>query len=156
MNPYDKTLDAHMTVSGLTSDELLQRVHDLCDVSTDYTLEGRAVLGKVVRVIDGDSVRVSIPVDGKAQTFSVRIHGIDCPEIRTRSDKEKKLGFKAKKRVEDMVLGSIVSLNLGEFDKFGRLLGDITTSDGVNVSDELVTLGLAVRYNGGKRHRWRF
>lgn len=154
MNSYEKTLDAHMTISGKAEDVLLQGIHDLCGVSTEYTLEGRSVLGKVVRVIDGDSVKVSIPVDGHVWTFPVRIEGIDCPEIRTRNAEEKVLGFQAKGRVEDLVLGKIVSLKLGEFDKFGRLLGSVTTSDGVNLSEDLISLGLAVPYKGGKRPVW--
>ncbi|CAN0484072.1 unnamed protein product [Ectocarpus sp. 8 AP-2014] len=52
-----------------------------------------------------------------------------------------------------LVLGKIVALKLGKFDKFGRLLGSIETSDGVNVGDDLISKGLAVKY-GGKRHAW--
>lgn len=153
MNFYDKTLDAYKTIYGKTDDQLLQCIHDLCDISTEYTLEGRSVLGKVVRVIDGDSAKVSFPVDGHVWTFPVRIADIDCPEVRTRNDKEKALGFKAKARVEELVLGKIVSLKLREFDKFGRLLGSIVTSDGVNVGEDLISRELAVKFEG-KRHAW--
>lgn len=153
MNFYEKTLDAYKTVSGKTDDQVLRVIHDMCALSTDYSLEGRSVLGKVVRVIDGDSSKVSIAVDGHAWTFPVRIVDIDSPEVRTSNEKEKALGFKAKARVEELVLGKIVSLKLGKFDKFGRLLGSIETSDGVNVGDDLISRGLAVKYNG-KRHAW--
>lgn len=153
MNFYDKTLDAYKTISGKTDDQVLQGIHDLCDISTDYSLEGRSVLGKVIKVIDGDSTKVSIPVDGHIWTFPVRISDIDSPEVRTRNEKEKDLGLKAKARVEELVLGKIVSLKLGEFDKFGRLLGSIETSDGVNVGEDLISRGLAVKYEG-KRHAW--
>ena len=153
MNFYDKTLDAYKTIYGKTDDQVLQDIHDLCDISTDYSLEGRCVLGKVVRVIDGDSVKVSIPVDGHIWTFPVRISDIDCPETRTRNLVEKALGFKAKARVEELVLGKIVSLKLGEFDKFGRLLGSIETSDGVDVGEDLISNELAVKFEG-KRHVW--
>lgn len=154
MNFYEKTLDAHMTVTGKTGSVLLQGIHDLCDVSTEYTLEGRSVLGKVIRVIDGDSVKVSIPVDGHVWTFPVRLEGIDCPEIRTRNKREKELGFEAKRRVEELVLGKIVAMKLGDFDKFGRLLGTLTTVDGISVSDDLISSGFAVPYKGGQRPVW--
>lgn len=153
MNFYDKTLDAYKTISGKTDDQVLQNIHDLCDISTEYSLEGRSVLGKVVRVVDGDSIKVSIPVDGHIWTFPVRVSDIDCPETRTRNDKEKALGFKAKARVEELVLGKIVSLRLGEFDKFGRLLGSIVTSDGIDVGEDLISNGLAVKFEG-RRHVW--
>ena len=154
MNFYEKTLDAHMTISGKSEDDLIQQIHDLCDISTDYTLEGRCVLGKVVKVIDGDSVKVSIPVEGHVWTFPVCLKGIDCPEVRTRNKREKELGLKAKSHVENLILGKVVSLKLGEFDKFGRLLGNVITSDGKDVSEDLVSMGLAVPYNGGKRPVW--
>lgn len=154
MNFYEKTLEAHMTISGKTSDALLQGIHDMCDISTEYTLEGRCVLGKVTRVVDGDSIRISIPIDGHVWTFPVRMDGIDCPEIRTRNEKEKVLGFEAKSRVEELVLGRIVSIKLGEFDKFGRLLGSVTTRDGISVAEDLISMGLAIPYDGGKRPDW--
>lgn len=153
MNFYDKTLDAYKTISGKTEDHLLQYIHDLCDISTEYSLEGRSVLGKVVRVIDGDSIKVSIPVDGHIWTFPVIIADIDCPEIRTRNDKEKALGLKAKARVEELVMGKIVSLHLREFDNFGRLLGSIVTSYGVDVGKDLISRDMAVKFEG-KKHPW--
>lgn len=154
MGVYEKTLDAYTTITGKTRSELLESIHNLCDFSTDYTLEGRSVIGKVIRVVDGDSIKVSIPIDGHIWTFPVRIANIDCPEVRTRNDKEKILGFKAKSRVEDLTLGKIVSLELGKFDKFGRLLGSVFTSEEINVGDRLISEGLAVEYSGGKRPDW--
>ncbi|CAM9979230.1 unnamed protein product, partial [Ectocarpus fasciculatus] len=53
-----------------------------------------------------------------------------------------------------LVLGKIVALRLGEFDKFGRLLGAIHTPEGVNVASDLVSKGMAVEYHGGKRPEW--
>jgi len=53
-----------------------------------------------------------------------------------------------------LVMGKIVSLKLGEFDSFGRLFGIITTSDGIDVAEDLISSGLAIRYEGGKRPSW--
>jgi len=61
---------------------------------------------------------------------------------------------KAKNKVEELVMGKIVSLKLGEFDSFGRLFGIITTSDGIDVAEDLISSGLAIRYEGGKRPSW--
>jgi len=154
MNSYEKTINAHTTLTGEDEESLSKRVHEMCDASTEYTLKGRSVLGKVVRVIDGDSCKVSLVIDDKASIFSIRLSGIDCPETRTRNLIEKRMGYDAKSRVETLTLGKIVVLKLGKFDKFGRLLGEITNSDGVNVGDDLMSLGLAVPYDGGKRPVW--
>ena len=111
-------------------------------------------MGRVSRVIDGDSMRVSIPVNGHIWTFPVQLTEIDCPEVRTKNLNEKILGLKAKKHVEDLVIGHVVSLKLGEFDSFGRLLGIVVTHDGVDVAEDLIKNGLAREFKGGKRQPW--
>lgn len=151
---FKKTFRACMALSGRSEEEELEVVHKLCDLSKPYTLEGRSVLGRVSRVIDGDSLHVSMPIDGHVWTFPCVIRNIDCPEIRTKNIEEKALGFKAKKHVEEILSKKIISLDLGEFDSFGRLLVSIHTSDGVNVADSLVENGFARVYNGGKKEPW--
>lgn len=154
MGSFAETVAAYSTVFGKSKDEVLGDIHTQYQVSKEYSLAGRSVLGKVIRVVDGDSLKVAIPLDGKTRTFPVRIANIDCPEIRTRNAEDKALGFQAKARVEELTLDKLVSVDLGEFDKFGRLLGKIYTADDVNVGDDLISMGLAVDYTGGKRPSW--
>ena len=154
MSEFDKTLCAYMTLSGRSESKELETMHYLCNMSTPYTLEGRSVLGRVLRVIDGDSMHVSMPIDGHIWSFPCCIQNIDCPEIRTRNLNEKELGFKAKDHVLNLVQDNIICLKLGEFDKFGRLLVDIHTSSGVNVAESLIENGLGREYHGGKREPW--
>ena len=66
---FKKTFLAYMALSGRSEEEELEVVHKLCDLSKPYTLEGRSVLGRVSRVIDGDSLYVSMPIDGHVWTF---------------------------------------------------------------------------------------
>lgn len=151
---FANVLRSNMTLSGKSQEDELASLGTLCDTSEPYTMEGRSVMGKVLRVVDGDSLRVAIPICGSVWTFAVRIDGIDCPEIRTKSDEEKILGHMAKDHVESLVLGKIVALKLGEFDSFGRLLGKIHTKEGVDVAEDLILNGMAVEYTGGKRKGW--
>lgn len=154
MSHFDKTLEAYCTISGRDSDDELKFIHEVCDISRPYSLEGMSVLGRVSRVIDGDTMRVSIPVNGHIWTFPVQLTGIDCPEIRTKNLEEKAMGFKAKEHVESLVIGHVISLKLGEFDSFGRLMGTIVTHTGINVADDLIAKGLAKKYDGGKKKPW--
>jgi len=154
MSLFDKTLEAYSTISGREPEDELKFIHEICDISRPYSLEGMAVLGRVSRVIDGDSMRVSMPVNGHIWTFPIQLVEIDCPEVRTKNLDEKALGLKAKKHVEDLVIGHVVSLKLGEFDSFGRLLGIVVTHNGINVADDLIKNGLARKYTGGKREPW--
>lgn len=154
MSFFDKTLGAYTTLSGRSLDDELKSVHSLCDVAVPFSLEGRSVLGRVCRVIDGDSMHVSMPIDGHIWTFPIRIENIDCPEVRTKNTTEKELGYKAKDHVSELVGSDIICIKLGEFDKFGRLLGTVYTSEGVNIAESLIENGLARRYDGGKRLPW--
>jgi len=151
---FENVLRASTSLSGRSDEAEIESVSKLCSVSEAYTLEGRSVLGKVIKVLDGDSLRVAIPTGGQAWTFPVRIENIDCPEVRTRNESEKVLGFITKKHVESLVLDKIVALKLGEFDKFGRLLAKVYTREGVNVAEDLIERELAVKYNGGERKCW--
>lgn len=151
---FDKTLSAYAALSGKSEEEQLEFIETLCEFSKPYTFDGMCVLGKVSRVIDGDSCVVNFPIDGKPWSFSMRLLGIDCPEMRTRDLREKEMGLKAKKLVESLVLDRIVAFHLGDFDKYGRLLGRIKTRGDVDVADHLVENNLARPYTGGKKEPW--
>jgi endonuclease YncB( thermonuclease family) len=77
---------------------------------------GFAWQGKVVRVIDGDTV-VVLNVD-KQQT-KVRLYGIDSPE------KKQAFGTKAKQFLSSLIYGKVVDVvDLGN-DMYGRTVGKI-------------------------------
>lgn len=82
--------------------------------------------------------------------FSVRIHGIDCPEIRTTSKSEKQCAEIAKDFLLKTIMNKYVSLENVDLDKYGRILADVFI-DGENISDMLLKERLAVRYDGGKK-----
>ena len=114
---------------------------------------------KVVRVIDGDTIDVDIPMGFgiiKAKQ-RCRVNGIDTPESRTRNKAEKKLGLAAKVRMQELCAKEcyIESLDGGKLDKYGRLLTNLYTLDGTNICATLINEGHAVKYTGGKKkHVW--
>ncbi len=76
--------------------------------------------------------------------MSVRVNGIDTPEIRGKCKAEKEL------------IGALLSkankidlLNL-QRGKYFSLIADVIV-DGINISDALIDAELAVRYDGGKK-----
>jgi micrococcal nuclease len=120
---------------------------------------------KVVRVIDGDAIDIDIPMGfGITKTKQrCRSHGIDTPEsrINTRRQperiREKEMGLEGKARMK-VLCGKevyIESLDGGKLDKYGRLLINLYTLDGINISATLINEGLAIKYDGGrKKHVW--
>ena len=111
---------------------------------------------KVDRVVDGDTIDVTLDLGFDiSYRGRVRFHGINAPESRTRDAVEKEAGLAAKRYVEDWTsaLDSkvIIQTSLDDRGKFGRILGRILNEDGECLNDEMVSLGHAVPYHGGKR-----
>ncbi len=92
--------------------------------------------GKVVRVIDGDTIVV---LTSKKEEVKIRLEGIDCPES------NKDYGAKAKKYTSDLCFGKQVKVVESGKDRYGRTLGFVYVDD-VCVNEELLKAGLAWHY----------
>lgn len=108
---------------------------------------------EVVRVVDGDTIRLNIDLgfDTVLRNQSVRLYRVDTPECRTRDLKEKAAGLLAKDVVKGFVdQGSkvIIKTRLDTKGKFGRILGTIISEDGSNINEYLIDNGYAVEYYG--------
>ena len=108
------------------------------------------------RVIDGDTIVISIPnlpeVFGKK--ISVRLAGIDTPEMRAKCPYEKGLAIRAKDRLEGMLMKArVISIDDARRGKYFRILGEVL-ADGKNVAATLIKEGLAVTYSGGRKRDW--
>jgi endonuclease YncB( thermonuclease family) len=108
--------------------------------------------GRVIKVYDGDTITIATRVHGLDQLyrFSVRLDGIDCPEMRTKSDTEKSAAKLAKQFVAERVLGKMVELRDVSLEKYGRILADVWI-DGQSINTQLVEHRLAVTYGGGTK-----
>ncbi len=110
----------------------------------------------VDRVVDGDTIDVTLDLGFDiSYRGRVRFQGINAPESRTRDAVEKAAGLAAKRYVEDWINGHeqrvIIQTSLDDRGKFGRILGRILNDEGECLNDELVSLGHATPYDGGKR-----
>ena len=128
--------------------------------------------GKVIKVYDGDTITIAtkLPYDigttcqrffrcinpfytlySPVYRFSVRLRGIDCPEIRSKNTNEKHCAILAKNMIHDHIYHKIVTLENVGYDKYGRVLADVFL-DGVNIIYMLIDKRLAVEYDGGTKH----
>ena len=130
---------------------------DKCTLdNTDFFSLTGLLKGKCVNVYDGDSVTLALPVHGTFYKFKTRLYGIDTPEIRTKNLDEKKQGYIIKKIVSDLILNKIVTVQCFGFDKYGRLLVTIFLDTmEISINDHLMVSGYAVKYNGGKRPKFK-
>tara|TARA_B100001093_G_C26276224_1_gene779085 strand:- start:18 stop:443 length:426 start_codon:yes stop_codon:yes gene_type:complete len=110
--------------------------------------------GKVIKVYDGDTITIAtkLPYNNSPFfRFSVRLRGIDCPEIRTKNENEKQCAKIAKELLSDHIYHKIVTLENVDYDKYGRILADVFL-DGKNITELLINKRLAVKYDGGTKH----
>ena len=147
-NIFEDVLTSYMTLSGRTRENEINTFVQNCLLSEPFTLEGRRCIARVNKVTDGDSMRVSIPVDGSVWEFSTRLYGIDAPESRARDVARRNLGKQAKAFVTNLLIpggeSQMVALELIKFDRFGRLLSNLYLQDGRNIADILLEKGLAI------------
>ena len=69
--------------------------------------------GIVIKVYDGDTITIAskLPYESShLYRFSVRLNGIDCPEIKCKDENEKKCAQIAKKEISDLILNKVVIL----------------------------------------------
>lgn len=112
----------------------------------------RLVEADVVRVIDGDTVKMRVHV-WLGTHVNVRIRGIDTPEIRTKCAKEKKRARQAKHFLEKLLSGNVKLMNITRGKYAGRVMADVQV-DGNDVAYEMIDKGHARPYHGGKRLPW--
>jgi len=101
---------------------------------------------KVVRVIDGDTIDVSI--DGKTQR--VRMIGINTPESVDPRKPVECFGIEASEKAKEMLLNNEIELendlSQDDKDKYGRLLRYVKTKDGLFYNLEIIKQGYAFEY----------
>lgn len=109
--------------------------------------------GRVIKCYDGDTITIAayLPYkNSELYKFSVRINGIDCPEIKSKCVSEKDCAQIAKKYVEDKILHKMVRLENVSLEKYGRILADVYI-DNISIGDYLIGHRLAVKYDGGTK-----
>ena len=109
--------------------------------------------GIVIKVYDGDTFTLAghLPYDGSPlYRFSVRLNGIDCAEIKGKTEEEKECAIRARKELDELIMGKQVTLKNVKNEKYGRLLADVFVGD-LHVNKHMIDKGLAVEYNGGKK-----
>lgn len=137
-----------------------------------FSLAGKRLRARVIDVYDGDTMTVAMLFAGEVSKFSVRVHGIDTCEMKSKNVVTKGVSTKARNRVVEVVSRGVikagpetarkdlqvafamtvcmVDLECFEFDKYGRVLANVWV-DGVSVGDLMLGEGLAFEYFGGTK-----
>jgi len=92
--------------------------------------------GKVIRVLDGDTIEVLINKD----PVRIRLADIDCPE------KKQPFGQAAKKYVLKIAAQKIVTVESKTKDRYGRTIGEVFLPNGDSLNRLLIRDGYAWHY----------
>ena len=119
-----------------------------------YLVEG-PVAAEVVSVLDGDTVVVEAkPWPQQTISVSVRIRGIDAPELHSRCPEIRIRAMAARRALASMLAagGGRLSLSSISGDKyFGRVVADVISTDGRDAAVTLLEAGLVLPYSGGRK-----
>jgi len=106
---------------------------------------------------DGDTITFNLPnlhpIIGKK--ISIRLNGIDTPEIKGKCEKEKYDAEQAREMVRDILKDAEkITLKNMQRGKYFRIASDVIV-DGESLGNMLVEAGMAIRYDGRKKtHKW--
>jgi len=144
-----------------------------CGLGTDHDLENatwentspfvpKVHSGRVIKVYDGDTITIAAKIENggpksDVYRFSVRLLGIDTPEMKSHFEAEKKLAKRAKEALSEQILGEMVTLENVSMEKYGRILANVMFK-GRNMNDWMLKEGYALKYDGGTKEipeEWR-
>jgi micrococcal nuclease len=134
-----------------------QILEQMTSKTNKFSLSGYKTFAKCVHVYDGDTIHVvfKMPNSNECYKWIIRVIGIDTPEMKTKNTYEKQLAIKARDFLRNLLLDKIILIECLDFDKYGRLLGDIyVEGNEMSISNQLIEKGFAKAYDGGTKIKW--
>jgi endonuclease YncB( thermonuclease family) len=127
------------------------------DVSSRATVFSGPYVAEVVRVIDGDTIEVSVALwPGLRAEYAVRVAGIDAPELlRPDCEDERQWAERAQAQAASLYsVGLEVRLENVRYDSFaGRVIADVRrfrSDRWLQFSDEMLERQMAVEWHPGQ------
>ena len=126
------------------------------NISAKTNNYGNATVAEVTSIYDGDTFRANIigfpTIVG--EHMSIRINGIDTPELRGKCPEEKAQAKLAKQfTVKHLRSAKRITLKNIKRGKYFRLIADVYV-DGVNLAEQLIKNNHAVEYQGKTKKNW--
>lgn len=109
--------------------------------------------GQVIKVYDGDTITIASKIEipnSPLYRFSIRLAGIDTPEIHGKTKDEKEMAIKSRDTLEHLILHRIVHLKNAKTEKYGRILADVYLGS-LHVNQWLLDQHLAIPYDGATK-----
>lgn len=109
----------------------------------------------IASIYDGDTFKINLncSLAVYCEKVPVRVRGVDTPEIKGKTQREKNLAQKAKEFTKEFLSVAPVSLTNCGRDKYFRLLCDVTNGEGKDLARELIKRDLGYSYQGGTKSK---
>ena len=117
---------------------------------------GNVVVAEVISIYDADTFRVNVTgwPDIIGNRISIRVSGVDAPEIRGKCKTEKQAARQAKQfTVAALRAARQIELRNMQRGKYFRIVADVYI-DGENLATSLIKAKHARPYDGGTRKGW--
>ena len=152
-----KAFAALFVYSCMSNTSVSAVIEDFSTISYENTVPfvPPVTYGKVIKVYDGDTITIATKLpyqQSPVYRIAVRLNGIDTPEIKGQTQKEKDLAKNIRDTLQTKLLNKIVQLKNTSSEKYGRLLADVYLDD-VCINDWMIEQGFAVKYSGGTKER---
>jgi endonuclease YncB( thermonuclease family) len=135
-----------------------------------FSFNGVNGMARVVDITDGDTIKAIINFKDDYYKIIVRLNDIDTCETKSKCEENKNLGIEAKKRLYNLITNKtidsndkklikqelhnncyLIYLKCYDFDKYGRVLGDIYQNENNNISFSSILIKEKLAYiYGGK------
>lgn len=144
-----------------------------------FSHAGLKTYARAVEMYDADTLKVVFPFQkNDVHKIIVRVNGVDSPELRSKNKDVQEWAVKARNRMLSMIAPgvfkvdgtyskkdiirllkdnvAVIWLHALEYDKFGRLLGDLFTSpdDKETIQSICVKEGYCKNYFGKTKTQW--
>ena len=109
--------------------------------------------GTVIKVYDGDTITVAerLPYnESPLYRWSIRLAGIDTPEIKSVSPELARLAITARDELSNKIMGKRVVLKNIKTEKYGRVLATVVYED-QDINQWLLDQNYAYEYDGKKK-----
>ena len=129
------------SLSSSLNNNMLSNLNLTHFLPQNTTLTYSNTQGRVLRVIDGDTIELLVKQEDIKQSLKikVRLFGIDAPE------KKQAFGKEAKEFLSSLILDKEITLIINDKDKYQRTIGTILLND-KDINKEMVKNGYAWAY----------
>jgi micrococcal nuclease len=140
----------------MSATDLLERIDPKTVPKVPF--QDKIIFARIEEIYDGDTVKIIVLFGETPVKLSLRILGIDTPEIKHaegRLPEEHVAAVKVRDYMRSLFPKNIAKICIRDWDKYGgRILGELFLETGENVAEILIHGGWARPYRGEKKKPW--